>query len=44
MLANSEAARVIEVMHGRFFAKQKILASSIDEPTLDKKFKIAKMI
>ena len=43
MLANSEAARVIEVMHGRYFAKQKILASTIDEPTLDKKFKIVPM-
>ena len=33
----------IEVMHGRYFAKQKILASTIDEPTLDKKFKINRM-
>ena len=40
MLANSEAARVIELMHGRYFAKQKILASLIDEVALDKKFKL----
>ena len=40
MLANSEAARVIELMHGRYFAKQKIIASLIDEVTLDKKFKL----
>ena len=40
MLANAEAARVLEVMHGRYFAKNKILASLIDEATLDKKFKL----
>ena len=40
MLADSEAARVLEVMHGRYFAKNKILASYVDEPTVDKKFKL----
>ena len=42
MLANSEAARVIELMHGRYFAKQKILASTVEETTLDKKFKLGR--
>ena len=42
MLANAEAARVIELMDGRYFAKQKIIASHVPEPQLDKKFKIAR--
>ena len=42
MLTNGEAARLIEVMHGRYFARNKIIASSIEEPTIDKKFKLVK--
>lgn len=42
MLSNVEAGRVLEVMHGRYFAKQKILASTVEESTLDKKFKLVK--
>ena len=41
MLANAEASRVVEVMHGRYFAKNKILASYVPEAELDKKFKLA---
>ena len=44
MLAANEAARLIEVMHGRFFAKNKILASHVPEDTIDKKFKLAKYV
>ena len=40
MLANAEAVRVLELMDGRYFAKQKILASYIPEEQLNKKFKI----
>lgn len=40
MLANAEAARVLELMHGRYFAKNKILASHTSEEALDKKFKL----
>lgn len=42
MLANGEAARVIEVMHGRFFARNKIIASNVEEAILDRKFKLVK--
>ena len=41
MLANSEAMRVLEVMHGRYFAKNKILAAIVSEQTVDKKFNLA---
>ncbi len=41
--ANAEAARVLEVMNGRYFAKQKILASHVPEETLDKKFKLRRI-
>ena len=40
MLAHTEATRVHEVMHGRFFAKNKILVSFIDEAAYDKKMKL----
>jgi len=40
MLAHTEATRVIEVMHGRFFAKNKILVSFIEEAAYDKKMKL----
>lgn len=40
MLTNPEASRVMDLMHGRYFAKQKILASLVDELTLDKKFRL----
>ncbi len=43
MLSAPEAARVIEVMHGRFFAKNKILATATPEDVLDKKFKLHKV-
>ena len=43
MLGVPEAARVAEVMHGRYFAKQKILASSVPEEQLDKKFKLSRV-
>ena len=43
MLANAEAARVLELMHGRYFAKNKILASYVPEDQLDKKFKLRKL-
>jgi len=39
MLSPAEGARVVEVMHGRYFAKNKILASTVPEETLDKKIK-----
>ena len=42
MLGPAEAARLIEVMHGRFFAKNKILAGYVPEDQLDKKFKLVK--
>jgi len=41
MLANAEATRVLEVMDGRYFAKNKIMAAYIPEQTLDKKFNLA---
>jgi len=41
MLANAEAARVLELMHGRYFAKNKILASYVPEDQLDRKFRQA---
>ena len=43
MIANSEAARVIEVMDGRYFAKNKIIAAVVAEDVLDKKFKLSKI-
>ena len=42
MLANAEASRVLDTMHGRYFAKNKILAAYVPEETLDKKFKLRK--
>ena len=42
MLANAEAGRVLDLMHGRYFAKNKILAAYVPEETLDKKFKLLK--
>ena len=36
----AEAAKVKDTMHGRYFAKNKILASYVPEPTLDKKFRL----
>eukprot|EP00316_Scyphosphaera_apsteinii_P008681 CAMPEP_0119310230 /NCGR_PEP_ID=MMETSP1333-20130426/18301_1 /TAXON_ID=418940 /ORGANISM="Scyphosphaera apsteinii, Strain RCC1455" /LENGTH=443 /DNA_ID=CAMNT_0007314381 /DNA_START=39 /DNA_END=1370 /DNA_ORIENTATION=- len=43
MLAHTEATRVKERMHGRFFAKNKILCELIDEGTYDKKNKLSSM-
>jgi len=40
MLAHSEASRVVEVMNGRFFAKNKIIATLVEEATYDKKMKL----
>jgi len=40
MLSAPEAARVCELMDGRYFAKNKIIASRIGEDVLDKKFKL----
>jgi len=40
MLAHTEAMRVSEVMQGRYFAKNKIIVSFVDEPTYDKKMKL----
>merc|ERR1712216_455159 len=40
MLAHPEATRVQEVMHGRYFAKNKIIVSFVDEATYDKKMKL----
>lgn len=40
MLSAQDAARVIEVMNGRFFAKNKIIAATTPEDVLDKKFKL----
>jgi hypothetical protein len=41
MLADADAARVLDTMHGRYFAKNKILAAYVPEEQLDKKFKLA---
>ena len=38
--AHPEATRVYEVMNGRFFARNKIIASWIDEAAYDKKMKL----
>merc|ERR1712087_332596 len=43
MLAHTEAERVKDRMHGRFFAKNKIICELIDETTYDKKNKLATM-
>jgi len=40
MLTHAEAARVKERMHGRFFAKNKIIAEFIEEPQYNKKHKL----
>ena len=42
MLSDQQAERVVEVMHGRYFDKNKVLASFVAEDQLDKKFSIAK--
>jgi len=40
MLSAPEADRVVEVMDGRYFARNKIIATKIGEDVLDKKFKL----
>lgn len=40
MLAHTEAIRVSEVMNGRYFAKNKIIVSFIEELAYDKKMKL----
>jgi len=40
MLAHTEAARIKELMHGRFFAKNKIIAEFVDEASYNKKHKL----
>ena len=37
-----DAARVVELMHGRYFARNKLLASTVPEPDFDKKFKLGR--
>ena len=37
-----QAARLKELMHGRFFARNKLLASTVPEPDFDKKFKLGR--
>ena len=41
MLSSDDGARVIEKMHGRYFDKNKILASVVSEEQLAKKFGLA---
>jgi len=40
MLTHTEATRIKERMHGRFFAKNKIIAEHVDEAVYDKKNKL----
>ncbi|EOD30865.1 hypothetical protein EMIHUDRAFT_456408 [Emiliania huxleyi CCMP1516] len=43
MLAHSEAARLKQAMHGRYFAKNRIVCEYVEEAAYDKKNKIKAM-
>ena len=40
MLSPTEASRLVELMNGRYFAKNKIIATRTAEDQFDKKFKL----
>ena len=42
MLAHTEALNLKDRMHGRFFAKNRIIAEYVDEGVYDKKNKLAR--
>ncbi len=42
MLAHTDAARVRERMHGRYFAKARIICDPVEEAAYDRKFSLSR--